>query len=426
MPTQIQLRRGTAAQWTSANPTLAQGEVGVETDTNKFKVGTGSTAWTSLAYAGVTGAASSTDGALVAFDGTTGKVIKANGTVTAAQGGTGQTSFTNGQLLIGNASGGLSKATLTAGSNVTITNGDGAITIAASGGGGGSPGGSDTYVQFNDGGSFGGDAGLTYNKTTDVLTVAGSLSVNGITVGRGAGSVSTNTAVGASALAANSSGSSNTAVGYQSLNANTTSLNNAALGYQALAAVTTGVQNLGVGYQAGNTITTGIVNTCIGTAIPSAASGSWQIVIGNQSGGPITGKGDSTGFINPNGGGVYQGNNSSSWSTTSDRRLKKNIVDNNEGLDKISQIRVRNFEYRLPEEVDGGLQPTDAVYKTGVQLGVIAQELQEVCPDCVKEETTGVLSVDSDNVFWHMVNAIKQLKTELDSVKAELATLKGA
>lgn len=40
-------------------------------------------------------------------------------------------------------------------------------------GGSGSPGGSDTQVQFNDGGSFGGDAGMTYNKTTDTLTVAG-------------------------------------------------------------------------------------------------------------------------------------------------------------------------------------------------------------------------------------------------------------
>lgn len=40
-------------------------------------------------------------------------------------------------------------------------------------GGGGSPGGSDTQVQFNDGGSFGGDAGLTYDKTTDALSVGG-------------------------------------------------------------------------------------------------------------------------------------------------------------------------------------------------------------------------------------------------------------
>lgn len=42
-------------------------------------------------------------------------------------------------------------------------------------GGGGTPGGSDTQVQFNDGGAFGGDAGLVYNKTTDVLTLAGRL-----------------------------------------------------------------------------------------------------------------------------------------------------------------------------------------------------------------------------------------------------------
>ena len=50
MPVQIQFRRGTASEWTSANPTLSAGEVGFETDTNKFKLGTGSTAWTSLSY----------------------------------------------------------------------------------------------------------------------------------------------------------------------------------------------------------------------------------------------------------------------------------------------------------------------------------------------------------------------------------------
>jgi hypothetical protein len=50
MATQIQLRRGTAAQWTTSNPTLAQGEMGLETDTGKFKVGNGSSAWTSLVY----------------------------------------------------------------------------------------------------------------------------------------------------------------------------------------------------------------------------------------------------------------------------------------------------------------------------------------------------------------------------------------
>lgn len=60
------------------------------------------------------------------------------GTLAVANGGTGNNTYSDGQLLIGNsATGGLTKATLTAGSNVTITNGNGTITIAASGGGGG-------------------------------------------------------------------------------------------------------------------------------------------------------------------------------------------------------------------------------------------------------------------------------------------------
>jgi hypothetical protein len=50
MATKIQLRRGTASQWTSTNPTLSIGEIGVESDTNKFKLGDGSTPWTSLDY----------------------------------------------------------------------------------------------------------------------------------------------------------------------------------------------------------------------------------------------------------------------------------------------------------------------------------------------------------------------------------------
>jgi hypothetical protein len=47
----LQLRRGTEAEWDAANPTLAAGEIGIETDTNTFKFGDGSTAWNSLSYA---------------------------------------------------------------------------------------------------------------------------------------------------------------------------------------------------------------------------------------------------------------------------------------------------------------------------------------------------------------------------------------
>ena len=189
MPVQIQLRNGTAAQWTAANPTLAAGEVGIETDTKKQKFGDGTTAWNSLAYAsggtitsvtgtspvassgGTTPAISLSAGygdtlnpyasktanyvlaapngsagvptfrGIVAADiptlnqNTSGTAAGLSATLAVASGGTGLTSTpTNGQIDIGNGTG-FTRTTLTAGSNVTITNGAGSITIAASGGG---------------------------------------------------------------------------------------------------------------------------------------------------------------------------------------------------------------------------------------------------------------------------------------------------
>jgi len=48
--TRFKLRNGTQAEWTSANPVLLQGEIGVETDTRRYKIGNGTTAWSSLSY----------------------------------------------------------------------------------------------------------------------------------------------------------------------------------------------------------------------------------------------------------------------------------------------------------------------------------------------------------------------------------------
>jgi hypothetical protein len=97
MTARMQQRRDTAANWTSSNPTLAAGEIGIETDTQKMKVGTGSTAWTSLAYA-----ATGTVTSITAGTGLTGGTISSSGTialstpVAVADGGTGITSFGTG------------------------------------------------------------------------------------------------------------------------------------------------------------------------------------------------------------------------------------------------------------------------------------------------------------------------------------------
>ena len=64
MAIQIQLRRGTAAEWTAANPTLAEGELGLETDTSAYKIGDGSTAWASLSYASLPSTATTTGKAI--------------------------------------------------------------------------------------------------------------------------------------------------------------------------------------------------------------------------------------------------------------------------------------------------------------------------------------------------------------------------
>ena len=57
MPTNIQLRRDTAANWTANNPVLAVAEIGLETDTNSFKIGNGVAAWSTLPYGGIAGPA---------------------------------------------------------------------------------------------------------------------------------------------------------------------------------------------------------------------------------------------------------------------------------------------------------------------------------------------------------------------------------
>ena len=130
----------------------------------------------------------------------------------------------------------------------------------------------------------------------------------------------------------------------------------------------------------------------------------------------LNGKGDSTGFYGGSSG-VYNSDNTSTWQTTSDIRIKKNIVDNNTGLEKIKQIRVRNFEYRTPEEVDPALPSHAAIDKQGTQVGVIAQEIQEVLPDVVRQTSLGCYSVNPDNLTWYLVNAVKELAAEVEKLK---------
>jgi hypothetical protein len=73
MAIQIQFRRGTAAEWTSVNPILAEGEMGIETDTDLFKIGNGNQTWNDLSYGGLRGFSGSSG-----FTGSIGNMAVAN------------------------------------------------------------------------------------------------------------------------------------------------------------------------------------------------------------------------------------------------------------------------------------------------------------------------------------------------------------
>jgi hypothetical protein len=131
-------------------------------------------------------------------------------------------------------------------------------------------------------GSFSTSANLTFNGTT--LTTANDASISGLTVGLGASAVATNTAVGLSVLAANTTGANNTAVGRLALGQNTTGTVNTAVGNAALYGNTSGIENSAFGGSALIANTTGNYNTALGRqSLQSNTTASNNTAVGYQS-----------------------------------------------------------------------------------------------------------------------------------------------
>ncbi len=134
--------------------------------------------------------------------------------------------------------------------------------------------------------TLGSDQSVTFagaQTYTGAATFSSSIAVQGITVGRGAGSVSTNTAVGSSALASNSTGLNIVAVGYQAYQNGTASYNHA-FGYGAMSTgVVTGTQNTAIARFALNNLTSGVNNVALGdNALESNTTGSYNFAGGMQ------------------------------------------------------------------------------------------------------------------------------------------------
>ena len=210
-----------------------------------------------------------------------------------------------------------------------------------------------------------------------------------------------NTACGYFSGAGIQNGYHNTALGYATLQTNNNGAENVAVGSRSLYS-TTGNNNIAIGYYAGD-ITSGSNNVVIGRVGVASTTADDQLVISSGDGGMFWIKGDSAGAC-------YQGDNATAWSQTSDRSLKREITDATKGLDAINEIQVRNFRYRKDNEY--GLDPEP------MRVGVIAQELEEVFPEAVKENLQGHKTVSPDSINWALLKAVQELSAKVEALEA--------
>ncbi len=351
-----------------------------------------------------------------------------SGTLPVANGGTGVASYTTNRILYATGA-----TTLSTSANFTFNGTE--LTVSG--------------VEISPGGSS-----IATNVAIGQNNPLGSITTGANNVGVGAFALKTsttgnrNTSVGVQSMEFSLGASDNVGVGYRSLGNATSAVQNVAVGNLALvgASAFTGASNVGIGYYAGTGITSGEGNIFIGSACgESVSTGSYNILIGNAAGATVetgegniiigdgadgsgtgvndeivigqalTAKGANTAYIGGSSG-AYNQKNVTTWETTSDLRIKKNVASFSGGLDVLNQIQVKNFEYRSKEEITE-LSPSVAVERSGVQIGIIAQELQQVLPECVTQNSTGVLSVNTDSLVWYLINAVKQLSAEVELLK---------
>lgn len=328
-----------------------------------------------------------------------------------ASGGTGvATAPSNGQLLIGNGTG-YTLAALTAGSNISITNGAGSISIAATG-------------------------GLT-GTTSANLTALGVGAAASLTSG------SSNTCVGYNAGNSINTGSFNTLVGHAAGDSITDSNWNSMVGYFAGNNVTTGTANSFVGYYAGNGVSTGGLNSALGDSSFYSGNYTNSTCLGYDSG--------------VNGSNQVQLGNSSTTAyaygavvdRASDIRDKADVQDTNLGLNFVMSLRPRMYrwdyreDYRPPkpssnaskEEWDAwreackidNLTHNGTHKRTRFHQGLIAQEVKQVM------DTMGIdfggyqdfkikggedrVTIAYGELIGPIIKALQELKAEFDEYK---------
>jgi len=284
---------------------------------------------------------------------------------------------------------------------------------------------------------------------SSTLGVTGATTIQGLTVGKGGGTIVSNTAFGASALAANTTGSYNNAFGYLALYSNTTGYFNHAFGKNALYSNTTGTENCAFGYETLFGNTTGVNNTAFGNSALIAnvigtsntavglnslfiCTGNNNTAIGSSAGSNLT-TGSNNTFIGRNATGstatisnevsIY--NNSvtarfqgaaAAWTFVSDARDKENIENLNFGLNFINQLQPRKFSWNIRNsDIDKGKEASGFIAQE--LLGVV--ELQNAnCLGLVYTNDPNQFSIAQTNLIPVLVNAIKELNAKFEAYVA--------
>ncbi|MDC8000482.1 tail fiber domain-containing protein [Aequorivita todarodis] len=289
---------------------------------------------------------------------------------------------------------------------------------------------------------------LNNNQSGNSNTAVGSQSLRANT-GIISNTGSYNTATGSQTLKDNTVGSYNTATGFSALNRNVGGGFNTAVGYLTLFSNTGGNYNTAVGNGALNLLAGGSKNVAIGaTAGANLTSGAGNILIGSDSGGtgnsysyndrlyiensnsdtPLIGGDfatDRVGVNRPIGlltntfevGGEASKASAGDWLANSDRRLKKNIhaLDGSTALEKISRMNGVSYEWNDTQ--------TGVPRPKGIQYGFIAQELMDVFPEKVVKDKQGFYQTAYGTYDAFYVQAIKELKQELDKKEARITEL---
>ncbi len=221
-----------------------------------------------------------------------------------------------------------------------------------------------------------------------------------------------NTAIGDLAMLYNSTGYENTSVGAFSLLSNSSGYYNVAVGNGASYNISTGFHNTAIGWYAGYNLTTGSNNILIGSyASSTSPTVSGQITLGG-------------GFI------TQLRCNVTSITSLSDSRDKKNINDLTLGLDFITKLKPRQFNWDKREWYENNITDGSKMQETPT-AGFIAQELDEAQTNAGAEWLNLVLKDNPEkweatpgNLFPVMVKAIQELKAENDELKTRIESFR--